>query len=69
MIKVRARDGESSDQLIKRFLNHVKNRGLLKVFREGRYFAQKPTKNKQRAAAISREKYRAENKKRQFLGN
>ena len=67
MIKVVIRDGESTDRLIKRFLRHIKNRGLLKKFRELRYFKQKPTKKKMREAAISREKYRAENKKKQYL--
>ncbi len=67
MIKVTIRDGESVDRLIKRFLRHVKNRGLLKAFREDRYFKQKPTKKKIREAALSREKYRAENKKKQYI--
>ena len=67
MIKVKIRDGESTDRLIKRFLKHVKNRGLLKAFRSGRYFAQKPTKKKNREAALSREKYRAERKKKQYI--
>ncbi len=67
MIKVVIRDGESADRLIKRFLRHVKNRGLLQEFRKNRYFSQKPTKKEIREAAISREKYRAINKKKQFL--
>jgi ribosomal protein S21 len=67
MIKVTIKDGESTDRLIKRFLGHVKNRGLLKMFRTARYFKQKPTRVKAREAAISREKYRAENKKKQFI--
>lgn len=69
MIKVKVRDGESTDRLIKRFLDHIKSRGLLKTFRKNRYFAQKPTRGKMRQAAIVREKYRAENKRKQFLGN
>lgn len=67
MIKVQAKDGESTDRLIKRFLKHVKNRGLLKSFRKARYFAQKPTQKKAREAALSREVYRAENKKKQYM--
>lgn len=67
MIKTIVKDGESTDRLIKRFLRHVKSRGLLKAFRNGRYFRQKPTRVKTRQAAISREKYRAENKKKQYI--
>ena len=67
MIKVVIKDGESTDRLIKRFLRHVKNRGLLKAFREKRYFAQKPTRKKVREAALSRETYRAERKKKQYI--
>jgi len=66
MIKVQAEDGESTDRLIKRFLKHVKNRGLLKSFRKGRYFAQKMTQKKARETALSRETYRAERKKKQY---
>ena len=66
MIKVTIKDGESTDRLIKRFLGHIKNKGLLKMFRNGRYFKQKPTKIKARQAAISREKYREINKKKQY---
>jgi len=67
MIKVIAKDGESTDRLIKRFLKHVKNRGLLKAFRNNRYFAQKPTRKKVRESALSREAYRAERKKKQYV--
>ncbi len=67
MLKVKKRDGESSDRLLKRFSNHIKNRKLIQAFRKKRYFAQKPTRTKVRAAAISREKHRAENKKKAFF--
>ena len=66
MIKVTANDGESTDRLIKRFLGHVKNRGLLKIFRNARYFRGKPTQKKSREAALSREAFRVENKKKQY---
>lgn len=67
MIKVIVKSGESFDRMLKRFGGHVKSRGLLKMFRNDRYFAQKPTQRKVREAAIKREEYRAANKKRQFL--
>jgi ribosomal protein S21 len=67
MIKVIVKDGESTDRLIKRFLKHVKNRGLLKAFRNNRYFASKPTRKKTRETALSRETYRAERKKKQYI--
>ncbi len=67
MIKVTIRDGESGDRLLKRFSNHIKSRRLQNVFRAGRYFSQKTTKQKQRDIAISREKHRAVAKKKQFM--
>jgi ribosomal protein S21 len=67
MIKVTVRSGESFDRMLKRFGGHVKSRGLLKIFRNGRYFVQKPTDRKVRDAAVKREGYRAATKKRQFL--
>ena len=66
MIKVTVRTGESFDRMLKRFGGHVKSRGLLKGFRNGRYFAQKPTKRKVREAAVKREGYRAIAKRKQF---
>lgn len=68
MIKVTRRDGESGERLLKRFSGHVKSKKMMQKFRALRYFSQKETKRKERAAAISRETYRAANKKRQFLG-
>lgn len=67
MIKVTVRTGESFDRMLKRFGGHVKSRGLLRAFRNGRYFAQTPTQRKVREAAVKREEYRAAAKKRQFL--
>jgi len=67
MIKVTKKDGESSEKLLKRFSNHVKSRRLIFRVRAKRYFAQKLTKKKVRASAIVREKYRALNKKKQFI--
>ena len=67
MIKVTKKDGESNDKLLKRFGNHVKNRKLIQKFRGLRYFSPKPKKIKIRAAAISRERYRAIAKKKQFI--
>jgi len=68
MIKVTRRDGESGERLLKRFSGHVKSKKMMQKFRALRYFSQTETKRKERAAAISRETYRAANKKRQFLG-
>lgn len=68
MIQIFTRDGESTDRMIKRLSGHIKSTGLAKVIRKGRYFAQKPTKKKVRETAVSRERYRAAAKKRQFLG-
>ncbi len=67
MLKVTKKDGESTDKLMKRFSSHIKSRRLMQKFRAARYFKQKPTKRLTRQAAVSREKYRAENKKREFL--
>jgi ribosomal protein S21 len=67
MIKVNQKDGESIDRMIKRFGSHIKSRGLLKSFRDGRYFSQSEKKRKVREAAISREKYRSEAKRKQYL--
>ena len=66
MISVKIKDGESGEKLLRRFAKHVKNTRIQKLFRKSRYFAQKPTQTKTRAAAISREKYRAVAKKKQF---
>jgi len=68
MIKVIKRDGESGERLLKRFSSHIKSRRLLQKFRGLRYFSQKPRKRKVRISAVIREKYRAEAKKKQFLG-
>ena len=68
MIKVTRRDGESGERLLKRFSGHVKSKKMMQKFRALRYFSQKETQRKERMAAISRETYRAANKKRQFLG-
>ena len=67
-IKINLRDGESADKFIKRFSGYVKTTGLVKKFRKGRYFAQKPSTIKIRQAALSRESNRAAAKKRKFLG-
>ena len=67
-IKINLRNGESADKFIKRFGGYIKTTGLVKKFRKGRYFAQKPTNIKVREAALSREKNRAAAKRRKFLG-
>ena len=67
MIKVIKRNGESADKLLKRFSGHVKLRRLLQKARKLRYFTQPPRKTDVRAAAIAREAYRTENKKKQFM--
>ncbi len=67
MIKVIKRAGESGERLLKRFSSHVKSRKLPQKFRALRYFAQKPTQKKQREIAISRERYRAIAKKKQYV--
>ena len=67
MIKVTKNANESGDKLLKRFSGYVKSRKLIQKFRELRYFKQKPTKKVARETAISREKHRAANKRKQFL--
>ncbi len=67
MIKVTKNEGESDDKLLKRFSSHVKSRRLLQKFRAIRYVSKPLKKRKVREAAIIREKYRAEAKKKQFL--
>lgn len=66
MIKVTKQDGDSGDKLLKRFSKYVKNRKLIQKFRKLRYFEQKPTQKREREAAISREKHRAEAKRKRF---
>lgn len=68
MISVKLKDGESGEKLLRRFTRHVKNTRLQKKFRIDRFFAPKPTKTKQRASAISREAFRAENLKKKYSG-
>ncbi len=67
-IKVTRRDGESGERLLKRFSGHVKGTRLIQKFRKLRYFSQKPSTRKTRASAVSRETYRAANKKKMFIG-
>lgn len=67
MLKIVKGDGESSEKLLKKFSNRIKSRKLMQAFRGIRYFIQKPAKIKVRAAAVSREKHRAEAKKKEFL--
>ncbi|MCK5461119.1 hypothetical protein KAI58_03985 [Candidatus Gracilibacteria bacterium] len=67
MIKVTKKNGESGERLLKRFSGHAKSRKLQHKFRALRYFAQKPRKKNVRESAISREEYREEAKKKQFL--
>lgn len=68
MLKVVKDDRVSSDRLLKKFSNRIKSRKLIQAFRVLRYFSPKPTKRKIRAAAVSRERYRAEARKKEFLG-
>ena len=67
MIKVTKRNGESGDKLLKRFSSHVKSRKLMQKFRGLRYFSQDPRKIVVREAAVKREEYRTEAKRKQFL--
>ncbi len=69
MISVKQKDGENGEKLLRRFARHIKNTRIQKKMRLLRYFAQKPTQTKQRAAAISREAYRAKAKKRAYSGS
>ena len=66
-IKVKSRDGESGERLLKRFSSHVKSRKLPQVFRKLRYFSGNVTARKRKLAAIKREEYRKVAKKKQFL--
>jgi ribosomal protein S21 len=68
MIKVKKRDGESGERLLKRFSGHVKGRRLQPKFRKLRYFSKKTSKRLVREAAISREHYRAIARKKQYIG-
>lgn len=68
-IKINLRDGESADKFIRRFGGYIKTTGLVKKFRKGRYFAQKPTQKKVREAALSRETNRAAAKRRKFMSS
>lgn len=65
MIKVKKKDRESGEKLLKRFSGHVKSRKLPMKFNLLRNWRQKPTKGKVRQSAIARERYRKiANKKR-----
>ena len=66
-VKVTRNERESGEKLLRRFSGHVRSLRLIQKFRENRYFKQSPRKWQVRDAAIMREKYRAEAKKKQFL--
>lgn len=66
--KVTRRDGESGERFLKRFSSYIKSRRIIQAFRKKRYNNAKPTQRMAKQTAISREKYRAENKKREYLG-
>lgn len=67
MIKVTKKDGESAERLLKRFSGHVKSLRLIQKFRALRFNVPAPRKLQVREAAIKREAYRTENKKKQFM--
>lgn len=66
MIQIFVRDGESVDRFIKRFAGHIKSTRIAKKMRKLRYFVRPVTELKKRDAAVMREHYRAEAKKRRF---
>jgi len=67
MIKIKKNDGETDEKLLKRFSSHIKSTRLIHKFRAIRYRTRPVKKRKERAAAVIREQYRTEAKKRQFL--
>jgi ribosomal protein S21 len=66
MIQIFVRDGESIDRFIKRFGGHIKSTRIAKKMRKLRYFIRPVTQRKAREAAVMREHYREEAKKRRF---
>ncbi len=67
MIKVDKKNGESGEKLLRRFSSRIKALKMQQKFRGLRYWRQKPTQKKVREAAVMREGYRKQNKRRQFL--
>ena len=65
-VKVVRRDGEPLDRLLKRFSGRIKSLKLLQKFRRNRYFSRTVSELKTKHAAISRENYRQEAKKKYF---
>ncbi|TSC58542.1 MAG: hypothetical protein Greene041619_552 [Candidatus Peregrinibacteria bacterium Greene0416_19] len=60
---------ESNDRLQQRFKKQVQKTGILKLLRERSSYKHPLTRRLQRMRALKREKYRAENKKKQFYSN
>lgn len=60
------RDNEPNDRAINRFIKKVNASRKVQKVRSDRYHSKKLTKGKVRAAAISREKYRAVRNKQRF---
>ena len=60
---------ESSDRLFQRFKKQVQKTGLMKKLRERSVHKKKPNERAQRLRALTREKFRAERRKKQFYSN
>lgn len=65
-IKVRKKEKESNDKLYNRFNKKVQSSRILNEVKEKRYFTKKESKRHARQAAIMREYYRSERKRKQF---
>lgn len=68
-IHAHKRPEESNDRLQQRFKQQVQKSGLVKLLRERKIHARKPSKRLQRKRALKREQYRAVNSKKKFYSN
>ncbi len=60
---------ESNDRLQQRFKKQVQKTGLMKILRSRGHYKKPLTRRLQRIRALKRERYRADNKKKQFYSN
>lgn len=65
-IRVRKKEKESNDKLYNRFNKKVQSSRILNEVKDKKYFVKKESKRHARQAAIMREFYRKERKRKQF---
>lgn len=66
MIYAVRKKNESSDKLMNRFKKQVQHSRILMEVRNGRYYKKKPNKQYTRDAAVMREQYRTERRRKMY---